>query len=149
MRTLAALLLFSGMLRATDPFVGTWDLDIAKSRIDNPQVLKRVEMTLREQDGGLAWEEVQYRVDGRVLKRSLLILFDETEHPNPNTPGAKYVARRLDSTTFERVTRLNGKVIGIPIDTLMPDGKTLLQFVHAFDPDGSVRADETEVWHRR
>ena len=149
MRIPAILLLLSGMLRAADPFVGTWELDITKSRIDNPQVLKQVEMTFAERDNGLAWEDVQYGADGSILKRSQLILFDGMEHPDPRHPGGKYVARRLDATTFDRGTRVNGKVIGIAIDALMPDGKTLLQFVHAFNPDGSLRGDETQIWHRR
>jgi len=149
MRIFATLLLLSGVLRAADPLVGTWDLDIAKSRIDNPQVLKRVEMTFAEQDGGLAFEQVQYRADGSVMKISYLILFDQMEHPHPYVAGAKYIARRLDTTTHERVTRVNDKFVGIVLDSLRPDGKTLLQFIHVFNPDGTLLSDETQIWRRR
>ena len=148
MRILAALLFLSGLLQAADPFAGTWDLDIGKSRIDNPEVLKRVEMTLTERDGGLVWEDVRYFVNGQIRKRGP-INFDQMEHPNPNTPGAKYTVRRLDATTIERVDKLNGKVIIVGLDALLTDGKTLLQFAYIFNSDGSLRSDETQVWHRR
>jgi hypothetical protein len=149
MRIVPLLLLLSRMLLAADPFVGTWDLDIAKSRTDDPQVLKRVEMTFREQDGGLAWEAVQYFVDGRVRKLTDLLLFDQMEHPTPNIPGAKIIVRRLDATMLERVYRLNGKIISVAIEALLPDRNTVLEFVHVFKPDGSLLSDETQVWHRR
>lgn len=148
MRILATLLLLSGMLRAADPFAGTWDLDIAKSRIDKPEVLKSVEMTFTEQDGGLAFEDIQYRIDGGVRKRSELLRFDAMEHPNPSAPDTKTIARRFDVNMFERVVTLpTGRAF--LLDALLPDGKTVLQFVHFFNLDGSLRSDETQVWHRR
>jgi len=146
--TLDELLLYQRQ-PTKDPFMGTWELDIAGSRIDNPKILKRMEMTFTEQDGDLAWADVQYRIDGRVLRRTHLLRFDQVEHPNPNAPGTQTAVRRLDATTIERVSTANGKVAAVVIDALLPDGKTLLQFVHAFNPDGSLLSDETQAWHRR
>jgi hypothetical protein len=149
MRAFAALLFFSGMLRAADPFAGSWDMDIAKSRIGGPEGLKRVELTFTERDGGLEYANAAYRVDGSVRNSTVLVVADDMEHPNPTTPGAKYIARRLDATKLERVIRLNDKVIMIVIDALLPDGKSLLQFVQSFNPDGSLKGDETQIFRRR
>src|SRR5277367_3242416 len=42
---LLSLIILSTCIWAADPFVGTWDMDMIKSRIDNRDLLKRVEMT--------------------------------------------------------------------------------------------------------
>ena len=105
-------------------------------------------MTFVEKDGGLEWTNIQYRVDGSTPKQGHLILIDGMDHTSPDNTDATYNARWLDSNTLDRVYRFKGRIVAITIDILMPDGKTLMQFTHSFNRDGSFRNDETQIWHR-
>jgi hypothetical protein len=148
LRLIAAIIFVSNLL-AAEPMVGTWDLDIAKSRIDNPEVLKGMEMTFSEKEGGwLIWADVQYRVNGQVLGRQISMRLDGAEHPIPERPGVIATTARLDANTIQRIEKSNGRVRIIVIDSLLPDG-TLLQLVHLFKPDGALLSDETQLWRRK
>lgn len=147
---LFALCMLSARLWAAEPFLGTWDMDLSKSRIDNPELLKRVEMTFTAKDAGeFGWSDAQYRADGRVLKREIVLSFDGVPRPVPDRPGVTMVWTKLDPATIQRINKRSDKVSLIAIFSVYPDGETLVQVVHVFDASGKLSSDETVFWKRR
>lgn len=141
-------MILASTLWATEPIDGTWELDIATSRIDHPEILKAVETTFSEKDGWLILNHVQYRVNGRVLKWQKSLRLDGTEHPILETPGVMATTTRLDADTIQTIEKTSGKVSLIGIFRLLPNG-TVLALVQSFKPDGNLLSDETQHWHRR
>lgn len=149
MLRLIAAIIFASNLWAADPLIGTWRLDIAKSRIDNPEVLKGVEATFSDNGGGcLISADVQYRTDGRELRRQISMCLDGAEHAIPEKPGFVATSVRLDKDTIQRIEKNAGKIHTIYTYHLLPDG-TLLSLVHVFKPDGAFAVDETQFFRRK
>jgi hypothetical protein len=150
MMRLFALCLLSARLWAAEPFIGTWEMDLSKSRIDNPELLKGVEMTFIAKGGGeFGWSDAQYRVDGRVLRREIALSFAGAPRPVPDRTGVTMQWTRLDSATIQRINKRSDKVSLIAIYSVYPDGETLVELVHAFDTSGKLSTDETIYWRRR
>ena len=149
MLRLTAAIIFASSLWAADPWIGTWELDIAKSRISGPEVLKGVEATFADKEGGwLILSDAQYRKDGQVLRRQISICLDGAEHPIPEKPGFIATSVRVDEVTVQQIEKNAGRVARIITYHLLPDG-TLLRLVHVFKPDGALANDETQYFHRK
>jgi hypothetical protein len=149
MLRVTAAIIFASSLWAADPWIGTWELDIAKSRISGPEVLNGVEATFTDKEGGwLICGDVQYRRDGQVLRRQISIRLDGAEHQIPEKPGFSATSVRVDEVTIQQIEKTAGRVARIITYHVLPDG-TLLRLVHVFKPDGTLAADETQFFHRK
>ena len=147
MLRLAAAFIFASNLWAADPWIGTWSADIAKSRIANPELLKGAEATFSERKGRLIGADVQYRTDGQVLRRQILMCVDGAEHPIPEKPGFIATSVRLDKDTIQRIEKNAGRVTMINTYHALPD--VLLRLVHVFKPDGALAVDGTQFFRRK
>ena len=163
MRTLigtAAVLALCGaavFTQTSDPFTGTWKLNVAKSTMISPQTASKSEtVTYRHVNG----EEI-YTSDA-------VTAHDEAEHTDYRgvydgpfghikmTVNGKVVSegplqlRKLDPRTRLRIAmRPDGTLNGIIVRRLSQDGKVITSSILRIEPDGKVVNHETRVFEKQ
>jgi hypothetical protein len=109
----------------TDPLIGTWVLNVAKSRY--PTGRAPASQTVTFEQAGDATRMISEIVDseGKTTRREYTAKNDGKDYPFPGSTSADTVAlRRIDARTFERIDKKNGKVVSTLVRTLAPDGKS-------------------------
>jgi hypothetical protein len=121
-------LVFVGSLAAQVPssWLGTWKLNVAKSKYD-PGPGQRSNISRWEAVPGGGLKIVGDAVDaaGKSTHTQVVTMFDgkEAELKGADVPTTR-VYTKIDDRTYEFVTRINGKVTTTSRGTMSPDGKT-------------------------
>jgi hypothetical protein len=133
--TFALMMLFvSVRLYAADPFVGTWKLNVAKSKFNGDAPKSRI---LKIEPSGNAFKLTMENTDakGKRTTRSYAANFDGKDYPDTSEPGRDTIAwKRIDPNTWEATAKKDGKVTGVSKRTLTPDGKMLT--IAGMNPEG-------------
>jgi hypothetical protein len=120
-----ATVLFAGPAFAADPIVGSWKLNVAKSKFSSGQELKAGSRVYTEANGvytldqkltGADGKEISYRVqysDGKDMKQDSGGAVDATH------------AKKVDANTWDFDLKKDGKVVGHVHRVVSADGKTL------------------------
>ncbi len=108
-RMLVSLVLAAGLSAATDPFVGTWKLDPAKSKFTGEQ--------MKIEDLG----QNRYKLTGGMDSDTLIA--DGTDQPVHY--GRTESITRHGANSWTVVTKKDGKVLSTATWTLSPDGKSM------------------------
>jgi hypothetical protein len=111
--------------QSTDQWLGTWKLNVAKSKYDPGPAPTSSTVTYDMVNGVLRLTGDTISAKGEKTRTVNLITFDGKEQPvtgtaNPTTRTFK----SIDNRTFEFVTRVSGKVTGTTRVAQSPDGKT-------------------------
>ena len=140
--------LFAGTALAADPIVGTWKLNVAKSKFSPGQELKSSTRVYSEADGvytldqkrvGTDGKEVSYKVqysDGKDMKQAAGGPMDTTH------------AKKIDANTWEFELKKDGKVVGRVHRVVSADGKTLTVHNTGMQVTGGT-GDETLVFDKQ
>ena len=124
---LLAVLAVAVSLTAADlPWVGQWKINVAKSNYG--------EWTVTYADVGAG--EMQATTDGRTWKFKM----DGKDYPDPW--GGTSAWKQMDTSSWETVNKLKGKVLGTDVRRLSADGKTLTVTSKGTRPDGKAFDDE-------
>lgn len=129
--TCALLVAVACAAAADNPFIGKWKLDPSKSSFTGT--------TFKFEDAGAGKVRVSFGSE------SYTFTTDGKEHPT--LYGRTMSAKQLDAKTWERTTRLKGKVVETTTDKLSDDGNTLTDQEKGTRPDGSTY-DETDTYER-
>jgi hypothetical protein len=125
----------------TDPWIGTWKLNVEKSKAD-PGPLPR-SVTLRIEpapDGAQKHTTDSLNAQGQATHTERVAKYDGVDVPvvsQPPTPvKVTNSFRRLDERSFEITSKRHGKAVTTSRMVISPDGKTLTQRVTGTDPQG-------------
>lgn len=123
---LLATVLFAGPALAADPIVGSWKLNVAKSKFSPGAELTvgtrvyteangtyTLEQKLTGKDGKETSNRVQYR-EGEDMKQASPVGGADTTH-----------AKKIDANTWDFELKKDGKVVGHVHRVVSADGKTL------------------------
>src|SRR5450756_322703 len=112
--------------KTTDPFVGTWKLNLAKSTFDPGPPPKSRTLKMEPAPNGLKHIRDEINAQGQSAHVETVFTFDGKEYPNPGNaqPPATIAATRINGSSYETVTRVNGKLTITERATASPDGKT-------------------------
>ena len=137
----------AGSLSAQDnPFVGTWKLNVAKSKFGPAAAPKSVTRTVVAQGDGAKYTFERVNADGTTSVYSFTAHYDGKDYPVTGTGmpgGADSIAgTRINSHRVESVLKKNGKQVGTSVSEVSADGKTTTIKAKGKNPDGS--AYETE-----
>ena len=116
----------AGALWAADPFVGTWELNLAKSYVTNPNAMPKSETgNTVAIDNGLKTTFDGVGAEGRAYRIERTIIFDGKDHPLKGDLFADTVsADRINANTFYVVTKKSGEEVSKWRVTLSKNGKT-------------------------
>jgi hypothetical protein len=109
-----------------DPLVGTWTLNVAKSKFDPGPPAKSG--TVRFERAGMGLRVVADLTDAKnvTAHTEYTANFDGRDYPIKGVPDVDSVMlRRLSVSSSERIDKKGGKVMQTFTRTVSPDGRTL------------------------
>lgn len=117
----------SGPLFAqSNPLVGTWKLNLEKSKFNPGPGPKSMTRTVEAQGDGVKYTFDGVSADGAAIAYSFAVSFDGKDNSITGSmpSGADSIsAKRIDSNTFEATSKQGGKVIGTSKVEVSQDGK--------------------------
>lgn len=109
-----------------DPAVGTWMLNVAKSKFSPGPAPKSQILTIESAGQGVRVRTESVGVDGTKTASSYTANFDGMDVPLTGSASADHVSlRRVDAQTVVRTNKRAGKVVQTITRVLSPDGRTL------------------------
>jgi hypothetical protein len=129
----AALLAAQG----SDPRVGTWNLNVAKSKYNPGPAPKSQVLTIEAAGAGEKVTSEMVSASGEKTSTSYTATFDGKPHPLTGSPTADSVTlKRIDSHTTERVDSKGGKTVTTYHRVVSKDGKTMTVTTKGTDAKG-------------
>ncbi len=150
---LALSLIASGVLLAQQesPFVGTWKLNVAKSKFTGRQPPKSETRTEVAQGDGFKVTYEGIAADGSPISYSYTTHLDGKDAPISGTHpfGSDTLAvTRVDANTRTVVEKKTGKTLFTARGTVSKDGKTLTQTFKGMNGEGQP-ISVTTVWDKQ
>jgi hypothetical protein len=110
----------------TDPFAGTWTLNVAKSKYDPGPAPKSGAVTFSSKGASITAVITGVSATGENLKWSYTGMIDGKDHAMTGTPdGDTITLRRISATSIETTYKLKGKVTVVNVRSVSADGKTM------------------------
>ena len=124
----ALALSFPVAAQAQDAWVGTWKLNLAKSKYD-PANLTPKSQTIRQEavaGGGMKAAVETVDAQGKSLHQDVMTMFDGKSVDIKGAPDANTtrVYKRIDSRTYDYVQSVSGKTTVTSRTVVSADGKT-------------------------
>jgi hypothetical protein len=114
---------------ADDPFVGTWTLNIAKSKFDPGPPVRSRTVTVEPAGDEVKWSIEQVDANGKLGTVVETLKLDGKDYPRTVTgsmggPGGDTIAlKRIDAYTLEETLKKGGKVVATYKQVVSKDGK--------------------------
>ena len=117
--------LFAAPAFAADPIVGSWKLNVAKSKFSNGQELKSSSRVYTEANGVYTLDQKLTAADGKEV--SYRVQYSDGKDMKQATGGALDTthAKKIDTNTWDFDLKKDGKVVGHVHRMVSADGKTL------------------------
>jgi hypothetical protein len=106
--------------------VGTWTLDLAKSKYQQGQAPKSITLVYEAAGEGMKVTVDQVPAAGPAIHYTVTANYDGKDVPVVGNPNADMIARtRVDATTTKLVNKKDGKILSTATLVVSADGKTL------------------------
>lgn len=135
-------------MKATDPVVGTWEFNLAKSKFINPPTpftYKSATRTYTQGPEGITSSVNAILADGTPFSEGMTDCKDDGKfYPHwGNSYIDTMAAERVDANTLVLTAKKAGKVMGGGTRTVSSDGKFLTMTFIYTDAEGIVRGHVT------
>ena len=118
-------LLVGASFAQTDPQVGVWQLNVAKSKFSPGPALKSATTTIEAAGKGTKVVVDQVTADGTKRHWEFTANYDGKDTPMTGNPDADTVARTLiNPRTVQTISKKGGKVLTTQTSEVSADGKT-------------------------
>jgi hypothetical protein len=110
----------------SNPVVGTWKLNLTKSKFDPGPAPKSLTRTVVTDGDGLKYTFEGAGADGKALSYGFTVKFDGKDYPITGSmpAGADSISvKKIDANNYEATLKKGGKVIGTSKVTVSTDGK--------------------------
>jgi hypothetical protein len=117
---------YSAAQAQNDPLVGTWKLNLTKSKYDPGPAPKSLTRTVAAEGDGVKYTFEGVAADGTALSYSFAVHFDGKDNPvTGNMPGGvdAISAKRVDANHYVATIKKGGKEIGTAHVMVSKDGK--------------------------
>ena len=126
-----------------DAAVGSWALNVAKSKYDPGPPPKSMTLKIERAGDGVKVTAVSVSADGVSTQTEYTATYDGKDHPLKGVEDADTVSvKRIDSNTIERTDKKAGKVLRTYTRKLSADGKTLTATIKGTDAKGRTIHDQ-------
>jgi len=138
----ATLLLGANLAQAADPIVGTWTLNVSKSKFTSPAPTSETR-TYSESAGRISLTARTVGADGRETSETSSFKLDGKEYPyKSDTIDADSVSeRRISSHVTAWRLKKNGRVVETGRRTVSRDGRTLTMIQRGTNARGEKFTD--------
>jgi hypothetical protein len=145
---LLATLFFASPAFATDPIVGTWKLNVEKSKFSAATVLTAGTRTYTEANGLYTLEQKLTTADGKEMSIRTKYRAGKEEKQAVTSFIDTTLAKKIDANTWDFDLKKEGKVVGHVHRTVSPDGKTLTVHNTGMQATGAI-GEQTLVFDRQ
>jgi hypothetical protein len=143
-----AAALFSGPAFAADPIIGTWKLNVAKSKFIAGAALTAGTRTYTESNGLYTLQQKLTGSDGKEVSNTAHYREGKDEKQAAGGTIDTTFAKRIDANTWDFDLKKDGKVVGHVHRVVSADGKTLTVQSTGVTLMG-VSGDQTLVFDRQ
>ncbi len=129
--------------------VGTWKLNLAKSKYQKGQAPKSATLVYEPAGAGIKVTVDQVPAEGPAIHYAYTANYDGKDVPVVGNPNADMAARtRVNATTTKLVNKKGGQILSTVTLVVSPDGKTLTITTTGKDGKGQ-NADSVAVYDKQ
>jgi hypothetical protein len=133
---------------AADAVVGTWKLNVAKSKFSGA-ALSSATRVYAESANGTTLDQKAVAADGKEISMHLTVKYDGKDYPITGNPDADSGAGKvIDAHTTDFTLKKAGKAVGSVHRVVSADGKTLIVNNKGTHADGKTY-DDTLVFDKQ
>jgi hypothetical protein len=133
----------------SDPVVGTWKLNVAKSMFSAGPAIKNQTRTYSQSGDKITLVMTTVGPDGKEVTTHTTYQLSGKDFPVTGAPDYDSLsAKRVDSNTAEFSLKKGGKEMGTTSRTVSSDGKTLTAKTHITTPAGE-KSESVMVFDRK
>jgi hypothetical protein len=141
-RSCTTLLVFTAIacseFQRPDPLVGTWTLNLQRSRFSPGPAPKNITVTYTQAASGLHVVSVVELADGSSTRSEYTAGYDGKDYPITGVPQVETVSmRQIDALTTERIDKRAGQRVQSYMRQVYADGKTMVVTQKGNDATGS------------
>jgi hypothetical protein len=123
--TLVAVLAFTVVAFGADSNVGTWKVNLDKSKYSPGPAPKSATLTIEAYDGGIKYTAHGENAQGSTIHIEFTAKYDGQDNPATGSPEYNSIAlKRIDANTTESTTKKDGTVMVTSRTVISQDGKT-------------------------
>jgi hypothetical protein len=130
----------TALAQAANPHIGTWKLNVAKSKWSPGPALTSSTTKIEAAGAGVKYTVDQMQASGTALHWTFTANYDGKDNPivgnNPN--GDMTALTRVDANTVKNVTKKAGKVTTSQTSAISVDGKTRTVTTTGTNPQGQT-----------
>lgn len=135
--------------QGNDPVVGTWVLNVAKSKFSPGPAPKSETRTYAMAGSEIKATSTGVDGDGKATSSAWTVVYDGKERAVTGNPDADMLTlKRVDANTTEYTETKAGKVVFTGTRTVSKDGKTLTITTKGTNAKGQ-KVDDTAVYDRK
>ena len=138
---LLAATLVAGTALAADPIIGTWTLNVAKSKFNPGPAPKAMTRTYTEAAGVYTLDQKMTGADGTDSTMQVHYRKNKEDKQAGNAAFDSMTAKRIDANTWDFVAKKDGKVVLNVHRVVAHDGKSMIVHNVAKLPSGAKTDD--------
>ena len=120
-----AVLMLSASAQAADNQVGTWKLDVAKSKYSPGSAPKEGTLKIEAEADGLKFTIDGIDAEGKAVHMEFSPKYDGKDYPTTGMPGADSISlKKINDNTIETVTKKAGETVMTTKSVVSKNGKT-------------------------
>ena len=147
--TILAMLTLGANLWAADPTLGTWKLDVAKSKYSPGPAPKSATVTYEETADGIKRSGERVDAEGKTTSFTYTAKYDGKEYPvNGSDDFDTIVLKRINDNTTEGTLKKSGKVVTTARRAVSKDGKILTLTIRGTNAKGE-KMHNTDVYEKQ
>jgi hypothetical protein len=132
-----------------DESLGTWKLNMGKSKFNPTASVKSLTTTREAAEGGLKLTTTGEQADGTKINSSYTAKYDGNDYPVTGAPWDTISIKQVDSNTFTTVTKnTGGKYKSTGRTVISKDGMTMTTTSKGINAEGNP-FNYTMVWEKQ
>jgi hypothetical protein len=136
------LFCFELLAQGSDPLLGTWELNLAKSKFMSGPPPKSDTRSFAQDGDGLKFTRHAIDANGKPLLFEYAAKFDGKDYPTTGSADTDTISmRRIDRVISESVQKKAGKVVYVNIRVISADGKVWTLTAVSTNAKGETVAD--------
>lgn len=133
----------------SDPRIGTWKINLAKSKYNPGPAPQSDTRTYEASDGGLKATIEEVAANGNHITAMYTAKYDGKDYPYTGNPNVDTVAlKRIDAQTTELTMKKGSKVVGTNRIVISKDGKMMTQTANGINARGQL-ANNVAVYDKQ
>jgi hypothetical protein len=148
---LFAAVVSSPLFAQSNPLVGTWKLNAAKSKFEPGPAPQRLTRVVVADGDGVKYDFTGVDASGKPIAYGFSVKFDGKDNPISGTipSGADTIsAKRMDASHYEATLKKGDKVLGVSKVSVSKDGKTTTVDAKGTNA-GGVKTHDVQIYDKQ